>query len=200
MRSSSLSDTRAGEVAHSPGDALTHSRGKSKTHSSVSRHLSTRISDRPIDAFVSFYPSDTAAVLPACPIWHLSVFFFCIADDLTPLCSPHFTYFFFSSKLSFHSPLSFLCRWRRAGEAEGRTRRRHLANSEVHPVDGEVKAQEILVVCPRGDKANVRGWRRHVISKIRSWLLFKRSPFTNPAWSPMGFCPRVIFAPSCCNL
>ena len=108
-------------------------------------------------------------------------FFFCIADDQTPLCSPHFTYFFFSSKLSFHSPLSFLCRWRRAGEAEGRTRRRHLANSEVHPVDGEVKAQEILVVCPRGDKANVRGWRRHVISKIRSWLLFKRSPFTNPA-------------------
>ena len=55
VRSSSLSDTRAGEVAHSPGDALTHSRGKSKTHSSVSRHLSTRISDRPIDAFVSFY-------------------------------------------------------------------------------------------------------------------------------------------------
>ena len=87
VRSSSLSDTRADEVAHSPGDALTHSRGKSKTHSSVSRHLSTRISDRPIDAFVSFYPSDTAAVLPACPIWYLSVFFSFVSLTIRPHCA-----------------------------------------------------------------------------------------------------------------
>ena len=61
--------------------------GKAKTHSSVSRHLSTRISDRPIDAFVSFYPSDTAAVQPACPIWYLSVFFSFVSLTIRPHCA-----------------------------------------------------------------------------------------------------------------
>ena len=70
-------------------------KGKAKTHSSVSRHLSTRISDRPIDAFVSFYPSDTAAVLPACPIWHLSVFFLLYRWRSDPTVQPAFYLFLF---------------------------------------------------------------------------------------------------------
>ena len=70
-------------------------RVKLKHTQSVSRHLSTRISDRPIDAFVSFYPSDTAAVLPACPIWHLSVFFLLYRWRSDPTVQPAFYLFLF---------------------------------------------------------------------------------------------------------